>query len=577
MAASSIPLMGIAPPIKNEPAGQTIAQLMQIRAANDQNAIAQQQQQALDLENQQRQHTLDAQQALNDAYKASVTQGTDGMPVINHAAMAKTLAEKGWGSQVPGVMAGALKMQTEQAALAKDKLANAATSMEQQAQILQGIKALPPEQQEDAYQKALPGLQSAVKGFGLDPSAIAPRYDPATVEAYIGFGTKEADHARQVHEAADLAHRMATGLPKAAEDYATQYKTDISTASNQQDLDTKNQKWTAIAALDKTGLGANILKTLTVPTWTPDLAQQVRTELTPVAQRSKTAQEDLSAAAQSLHAAALQGPVAYTLAFDALSTDQRSKFTAPEKFDAAKTPDAVLEIGMTPEQLVSSKNQMKYREDMLGIRQQMLDLQDERLNGKNDVADKKQANKDFNASVAAESKLNGLRLLLGTAIAGNGQSYVNRLGEKIPMEKATAGGQTKDELLADMKNRYGQITQDLKTTLHNKYDAADRLEKKYSVGLEDSLKNLDQGDEQLFGVKNPAPATKPAPQRTAPSTAKNPVQPGQNPKPQASAPPPDTIASRVPEGRSIQSPDGALWKKVNGKMVEQPPAQQPRQ
>ena len=219
---------------------------------------AQLQNQSRQLENQQHQMELDSTQKLNDAIKNNMTVGTDGSYAIDQAGVAKSLAGSGWGSKVPGFMAGQLEIQAKRAQVMKDQLANEETLWGQGASILQGVKTAAtqtdpqgtpistPEQIEAAYQRARPAVQGVMQKLGYDPSTVPANYDADFVNQGIAHGTKSADLARQAKDAADLALQQATGK-RAAQLFPSQ----LSEAQNKADQEARSN-WSAQLANAKT-------------------------------------------------------------------------------------------------------------------------------------------------------------------------------------------------------------------------------------------------------------------------------------------------------------------------------------
>lgn len=459
MSAADIPLMGKPVSINITPRAQAAQQIYTLRNAAQQGQIQQQQLQGGALQLQQQQQAMDANKAMNDAYQANLSIGPDGIPTINHAGVAKHLADAGFGSQINGVMSEAAKQQAADAALRKAQLANNAADMEQQAQFLNGVQDMPLEQRAEAYQKVYPGLTAAAKKFGIDTSLITPQYDPTKVPGYISFGTKLADHARQAQETADLAQRIAQGLPKTTSEYQDAYRADLAGATNQSHLDAINQKWNALAGLDKTGQAASILKSLIVPKWTPAVAQEAATDLTPVKDRSKTEADDIALASQKLYNAARFGQVAYTRQYDALKPAQQALFTPPEKFDPAKTADDVRAAGLNPQQATTAKE----------------------INRHNISAE---ATARLNAAIAAgrleqEKSINGMKYGPGTSEYWVDQLKTNPDSIKeMPAElRSVVGKGFRDSTGLPLPTPLGATTQTQETAARNALDGVDFIQK----------------------------------------------------------------------------------------------------
>jgi hypothetical protein len=66
--------------------------------------LQQQQVQAAALENQQRQYNLAATQATNQAYREAISIDENGHPNFNEDALTKSLSDRGYGSQAPGIL-----------------------------------------------------------------------------------------------------------------------------------------------------------------------------------------------------------------------------------------------------------------------------------------------------------------------------------------------------------------------------------------------------------------------------------------------------------------------------------------
>lgn len=189
--------------------------------------------------------------------------------------------------------------------------------------------------------------------------------------------------------------------------------------------------------------------------------------------------------------------------FPDYSTQDRATPIADEHVTAIRQP------GLTPEQQQTAQNTKEYRDSTIDLRQQMLDMRKDQTARENKqtqnsaAVDRRLAEKEYSAAQIAESKLNTLRRSLGTAIASGGKSYVDRFGNL----KSVNGADNATDLLKENKDRYEQITSDLKTALENKYNASARLGGTPQVSLEDAIAALDDADAA-------AAAGKPAPTKT---------------------------------------------------------------
>jgi hypothetical protein len=205
----------------------------------------------------------------------------------------------------------------------------------------------------------------------------------------------------------------------------------------------------------------------------------------------------------------------------------------PEKFDPDTTPDVIQKWGMTPAQSATAgaagaRDAERARHDK-ALEQHQAELTAigwQRLNDKdkptpNSTAkDVRQARIELDKAADTEQKLYGLRGSLANAISSGGKTYVDRLGNVIPMSKATAADNSSaDALKQDMVDRYKAIDDRLSTSvLPSKYDAGARLGMQPKVSLDDAVSGIRSGSQKLF---TPAPSAPPsAPAKPAATPAK---------------------------------------------------------
>lgn len=277
MGAYLIPLHGTPAPTQNPwqaaQAGQASA--LTAQAMQQHRQLTSEQIQAADMANRQAQIQMQSQADLNDSIKENMKPSPDGGVAIDYNGVATSLGQKGRGSAAQGYLSGAYKVKKEAADAIKDELANHEAQINQNVQTFQGANDDP------SYQQVLPKIQENLKLAGLDPSAAPEHYDPDFMKRMTLMGTKQADAAKQAHEAADLSARIHDNAPKTSAEWEKQFNSDIANAKNDKEYQYKLNKWKALSGVQQDPT----LKTLLAqapPTWSPDFQDQAKLELVPV-------------------------------------------------------------------------------------------------------------------------------------------------------------------------------------------------------------------------------------------------------------------------------------------------------
>jgi len=459
------------------------------------------------------------------------------LPPIDYNRVAARLEQRGYGSMVPGFLGAHTKFLTEQTALAKDKLANGAAALEQSAQLLNGAT------DQQSYSAVLPQVRALAQQAGLNASAIPDQYDQAKVKAMTEWGTKQADHVRQGYEAADMAQRLALGMPKAVDEWEKSYLQDVAGARNQAELDQKNQKWQALAARDTTGLSTGIVNKLVSPQWTPDLSTLSAISTMKPEDRTKFFQNKLELTSQRLAAAAQQGSAVYAAELARTDPAEASLFppapAAGAPFDAAKVGTVAAQAGQTGAQRITAQDTMQWRSQLEDIKLAMLALQRDRA-ANNPTAQKA-------ALDAAMTKVwTDTKAVKPDATPADAIAFLrdtNRWGE--------------DEQVSPLRNR---LITAFQTANKSDLDAS-------HVAVEtDNAKNKGKKGSvfsQALGIASPTtPAPTPAPIRTAPQRQQPPESSTAAP-PKSAAPPAHQVGDVVSvRGSKVKitkiNPDGTF-------------------
>ena len=440
------------------------------------------------------------------------------MPVMDYNRVANRLIASGFGSMVPGLMAGHIDLMTKQAQVTKDMLANTGTAMEQASQLLQGAK------DQQSYSAVLPRVRGYMQQFGVDPSTLPDVYDPQKVQSALSWGTKRADELRHGYEAADLAQRLSQGLPKTADDYEKSYYNDISQAKNQEDLDAKNAKWSTLVQQDPTGLGQKLLDRVRVQNWTGETPEIAAVSQMPPQDRVGYFQKHLELTSQRLAAAASQGQDAYAAEYARTNPSESPLFPKPADFDPETTQDQVRNAGMTASQAALSD----FRGQRMSIYDQQMQLMRDRLNfmesktgggagqgkpltpGQVKVEERNIANLEY--GTPTRQGLHDQRLQLG-------QTYATLL-KQAQTGKDAQGNDLTQDYIDRVTKKYNAATLQ---------DAADAVKQKLDAST-NSLQNLMYRKADLYHVQAPNPQ--------------------------------DVQAAR--EGEEITALDGSVWRKRDG-------------
>lgn len=206
---------------------------VQLKAASLRNAALQQQLsrqqiQGAQMENQQRQREMDQTQALNDAYRGSLTVGPNGAPDIDQGKLTQALGVSGHGAAIPGVIESVNKFRKSSADLSEAQGKVAALEGDAAGSMSSAVRQA----------KYDPNLfvalaQHAVDAKHVDAATIAPLINQVQ-QAMQQDPTGEA--ARKIVQ--QVTDQLIAASPKQRElDNAT-----ATAGSHQQDANTRAQK-----------------------------------------------------------------------------------------------------------------------------------------------------------------------------------------------------------------------------------------------------------------------------------------------------------------------------------------------
>lgn len=544
--------------------------------------------------------------------------GHAGIPTIDYDKFAQYMISHGQGSQVMGVLSAHTKFLQEVALQHKTEAEAHADQMALVMQAFQGVNRAPEDQKEAVYQQALRTAIPLAQRYGIDASQFPAHYDPATTPEFINesiaSATKIADFARQTHEAADLQFRISAGIPKTAKELEEQYHGDVSLAQDQTQLDAKNAKWKAIANTDKTGTLARILAPMMTAKWTPDLSQDATLESLKPDERVKYFTGQLNDASQRLKSAALRGPQAYTSEL-ARVTGKNPELAnlfppAPEPgqpWNAQDMATAAASAGATGEQFITAQNMMKYREDLLAIRDRMADIAQQRAdhaeaftaNGRplTQGQQKVEARNIANDEYGTPSRPGGLhleRLRVGNVLKNGTDPKTNspltpqQLGDwQARYQGATDALQGLQFRKADL---YGIQRPDAASVLNSKNGETVTAPDGSVWRKQDDVlyfQGKGNGTEQfpLVGHSSQSPRQTPPPTPPPAATAPPPAAapPAQQPPPQQQPPAQpapqgnDIVHLKMPDGKYISGPKAKVeaWMKENHISYSQEPTASP--
>jgi hypothetical protein len=476
---ASIPLQVRPVPVENP--AQLAGQYYSLAGMAQERELRGQQISAAQLENQQRQRALEAQTAVADAFKANTKLGDNGDIQFDHAGIQKTLADRGYGIE-------AMKVDAERRAQMKASLEAEEAALKVGAAKAERLSSIvgsvpPVDFSKDSTsvagqsQAALAALRRAADTAHREGLLDQPhvdwvnqqqQYTPEVQDAITQMGSAGMKHAEQLKVAMDKVREI-----------REQHTADVSNAHVQAETTAAGAQLDGIKATSAMKVRENAGAILGAAQTYGDYEQK---------------RKDSPIGAQ----------------FPDFSGQPQNAPMTPAHRTAARQP------AMTADQQTTTENQSQYHDDLLDLRQEQLNLRRDQLSREkgqtaNDQAkDRRLAQHEFDQATLAESKLRQVRGSLEAAIA-SGNSYVDRLGNVVSIQKATAGGDNAATLLEQMKQRYQQISNDLRTTLTNKYDAGGRLGKDAQVSLDQTLHAVDADDERLFGPKK---AAVPAPKET---------------------------------------------------------------
>ncbi|HZT29728.1 MAG TPA: hypothetical protein VFA33_07595 [Bryobacteraceae bacterium] len=503
MLDASIPLAVRPAPVENPM--EVYGRVLALRGMLQQQQLHNEQLHAYQLENQQRQREMDAQQTLGRLLDQHSAIDPAGNLVTDSAAVMKGLGAAGYGSE-------ALKYDTARRANLKSAFDAAEAQVKlngtragRLGSLFGAVLGADPASRPQAYQTA---VQQAVNERLLDPQKaqemLSHPYGP-DLEASMQRFQDQAMTAQQQHQAALATLREMR--EKAVSDSIIA-RNQSTTAKNQADLAQTNRQ-----------NAAGIL-------------------------------------------AAAPDQAGYAKVWYGLDAKVRDQFPHPDDWDE-DTAQQVGRIGMTPAQQTQADREAQMEEHQaqlekqgwarIGLERQRVSAELQRLNAANGTGpiDRREADRLLARLAPVENGLNRQRKQLGAAIAGtkendgtvNHKLYVDRLGNVKPMAAASQGDEeTAAALVEEMRGRYGDVTDELKRTIADKNSLLQRSGRQVGVATEDAWAALDAGDAKLFGTGRPAngpqqSAGTPAPAQAGLQTAGTPAAKPTAPVPSKTAAP----------------------------------------
>jgi hypothetical protein len=506
-------------PVPLQSPADSAGQWVNLQNLANQGQLQQAQTTGVNLENQQRQIQMDNMRKLNDAYKGALNP--DG--TIDTGKLSSALAANGTGSQIPAVLKGVTEYQQSLANLGKSRLD------------VQNLQA------------------DALGSFGKTMQAAD--YDPQLflTKAQMALSTPNALDPQQVPQLRQQIQQVQQSLLQdptgAAARKIIQPFADNAVASS--------EKWATIQA-QQDQAKARLL--------------QAGNSKENADRQKETA--DTASAAKVLANSASDAEYQQKLAvLKEMSPNIAAKF--PAQFDS----QAVLRVGMTPDQIAADErnrtnqaNEQAYREQMLGLERIRTNLEATRISGggaqtPDNAANQNRASQaDYEKAQTEEQRLNNLRSQLGVALTSGGKLYVSGddKGNAKLLQVPTGGdkGWSADqiqEMQRGMLALYQQTGPAIKNATANKNAAFQRVNpgQQPKVSNDQANADYDAGDATLYkklGVQPPAPPAA-APPAQQPGAA-----PGQQPQQRPGAPAPAGAVKtvRLPDGRYVTGTQAQL-------------------
>lgn len=486
MGSALIPLQ-VQPPQIQDPATalKTVYSIKDLQAQQE----ARQQQAQL---NQQKIQEIQLQRATSQAINSAMQQNTrmnpDGSVRIDYDGVARSMAQKGWGSAIPGFLGDAAKAQQAQAKVLADNLENQGKATEQFSQQLQDVK-------DDAgYQRVRPHLDAItgqLRQMGINEPAPPTSFDAGYVATKAAQGMKIAD--------ALAKHRLAVETLRDAPKTADEWR---KLADNLFTRTSSDDQWGAtIAALKAKGMPTDLLDTYG-NSYSEDKINAIQDANLSGAERDKANRQRLQDAAINLAQAKTFQDAQNR--YNALSPSLQSQFTPPvEKgFDPDDWRSSNLEVGQTPNEVVTSdateaRNQRLTAHEAVSERQaqERIDAMRDRNSAtrgqtaNSQAVDQRQGLNDYRKLEIQERNLNRQRESLGNLMK-SGQEIID----------------PKTGVKRNLQQEFDEVTDELSQVLADKYNAASRAHMGTpTVSLEQSLSNIGRGG------KSSAPASGPGP------------------------------------------------------------------
>jgi hypothetical protein len=385
-----------------------------------------------------------------------------------HTALIESLNQNGLGQMVPGISKQYSDMAISQAKAISD-MADAHSKLATQAtQLIQGIAGLPAGERDAQYQRVKSQLATLEQKMGGDAAQVPQTWDDSTMKVLAGNGTAVAEHATQLHQAAETARLAQEGIvnlaPKAAE-YMQSQAAAITDPQSYQDLRTRIA---AYAAQEKKanpngpGFWQSALDSYPAQ-WSPAVSQDATLASLKPDERVTYFTKQLNDASQRLKSAALSGPDAYRAEF-AAQTTKNPEFSnlfpaAPApgaKWDAQAVATQAANVGATGEQYITAQNTSQWKEQLNDIHLQMVGIAQQRADTGQQRADQVRSSRGLTPTAVLNEKakidadlngtasspgggLNGLRRQIGAQISSG--KFVNRDGVEVPLTP-----QAKEEL-----------------------------------------------------------------------------------------------------------------------------------
>jgi Tfp pilus assembly protein PilV len=257
---------------------------------------------------------------------------TSSVPVMTPddlADFARRMALRGQGVQIPGIMKTQYDLMETRLKIEKADAENHQAAATAIAQTMQGIAGMPAangqetQNQQAAYQQAVPRLQQLTAQMGLNPANLPQQFDPIAAQRMIANGTTVADYNSNRRALATAALNASVQFPKAydeakgivnkeiapansALDYANRYNglANQATAEEQANPNGTSFIRQALANLPKPDAQGN-------STWNPQVSRDAMLDPLTPEQRQTYIQKSVTDGADRLAIMAGYGPKAF--------------------------------------------------------------------------------------------------------------------------------------------------------------------------------------------------------------------------------------------------------------------------